>query len=107
MSLGNHAACNTSSAMAQELTERAVRIPPVGLQGDLVMPARAGGIVLFAHGSGSSRHSIRNRHVASVLQQGGFGTLLLDLLTEVEEEIDSRTRHLRFDIGLLAGRLRD
>jgi dienelactone hydrolase len=61
--------------------------------------------VLFAHGSGSSRHSSRNRYVASVLQHGGIGTLLLDLLTEAEEQVDMRTRHLRFDIGLLAGRL--
>jgi putative phosphoribosyl transferase len=91
--------------MPETITEQAVRIPPVGLSGDLVMPPRANGIVLFAHGSGSSRHSPRNRYVAQVLQRGGFGTLLLDLLTEAEEEVDLQTRHLRFDIGLLAGRL--
>jgi len=91
--------------MAQAITEEAVTIPPVGLSGDLIIPARATGIVLFAHGSGSSRHSRRDRYVASVLQEGGLATLLLDLLTEAEEEVDLRTRHLRFDIGLLAGRL--
>jgi alpha-beta hydrolase superfamily lysophospholipase len=62
-------------------------------------------MVLFAHGSGSGRHSPRNRHVAGVLHEGGFATLLLDLLTDSEEQVDLRTRHLRFDIGLLAGRL--
>jgi dienelactone hydrolase len=84
---------------------RAVRIPPVNLQGDLAVPKGATGIVLFAHGSGSSRHSSRNRYVARVLQQGGLGTLLLGLLTSDEERVDLQTRHLRFDIGLLAGRL--
>jgi putative phosphoribosyl transferase len=63
------------------------------------------GIVLFAHGSGSGRHSRRNRYVAKVLQDAGLGTLLFDLLTEEEEVIDERTRHLRFDIGLLTNRL--
>jgi putative phosphoribosyl transferase len=91
--------------MPQTIPEQAVRIPPIGLAGDLVLPPGATGIVLFAHGSGSSRHSSRNRYVAGVLQQGGFGTLLLDLLTETEEQVDLQTRHLRFDIGLLAGRL--
>lgn len=77
----------------------------VTLEGNLVIPYSAIGIVLFAHGSGSSRYSPRNRHVAEVLQQAGLATLLLDLLTLEEEEIDLRTRHLRFDIGLLASRL--
>jgi dienelactone hydrolase len=77
----------------------------VKLEGNLVIPAGAQGIVLFAHGSGSSRHSPRNRYVASVLQQEGLATLLLDLLTAQEEKIDLRTRQLRFDIGLLATRL--
>jgi putative phosphoribosyl transferase len=63
------------------------------------------GVVIFAHGSGSSRHSPRNRNVAQVLQNEGIATLLIDLLTEEEEEIDLQTRHLRFDIGLLAQRL--
>jgi len=91
--------------MQLEITEVSVIIPPAGLSADLVIPARATGIVLFAHGSGSSRHSARNRYVAGVLQQGGLATLLLDLLTAVEEQVDLRTRHLRFDIELLAKRL--
>ncbi len=85
--------------------ERGIEIPPVGLPADLLLPPDAKGVVLFAHGSGSSRFSSRNRFVASVLQQAGFGTLLLDLLTAQEEQIDLRTAHLRFDIGLLAERL--
>ena len=93
--------------IGQTIAEECVRIPPVGLAGDLMVPQQATGIVLFAHGSGSSRHSRRNRYVAGVLQQGGLGTLLLDLLTKAEEEVDLRTTHLRFDIDLLAGRLRD
>jgi putative phosphoribosyl transferase len=93
--------------MTQSITEQAVKIPPLGMAGDLVLPPSPAGIVLFAHGSGSSRHSPRNRSVAGVLQEGGFGTLLLDLLTEAEEQVDLRTRHLRFDIELLAGRLGD
>jgi len=75
------------------------------LIGDLVCPADAMGVVLFAHGSGSGRHSSRNRFVAGELQQAGLATLLLDLLTEQEESIDQHTGHLRFDIGLLADRL--
>ena len=75
------------------------------LSGDLAVPSRPLGIVVFAHGSGSSRHSRRNRAVAEVLQRSGFATLLLDLLTEGEEQVDARTGHLRFDIGLLAGRV--
>ncbi|HEY9658444.1 MAG TPA: alpha/beta hydrolase, partial [Allocoleopsis sp.] len=77
----------------------------VQLEGNLVIPGGASSIILFAHGSGSSRHSTRNRYVASVLQQEGLATLLLDLLTVEEEEIDLRTRQLRFNIGLLATRL--
>lgn len=75
----------------------------VVLQGILDMPENAKGTVLFAHGSG--RHSLRNRYVAGVLQDAGIGTLLFDLLTEEEEVIDEQTRHLRFDIALLADRL--
>src|SRR5438067_12938534 len=86
-------------------SEREVKIAPTGLTGDLVMPSRAAGLVLFAHGSGSSRHSPRNRFVASVLHQGEFATLLLDLLTPAEEQVDLATGHLRFDIELLAERL--
>jgi putative phosphoribosyl transferase len=78
---------------------------PVMLEGNLSLPEGARGVVLFAHGSGSSRHSSRNRHVAELLNQGGLATLLVDLLTVDEEIFDLRTAHLRFDIGLLAGRL--
>jgi putative phosphoribosyl transferase len=69
------------------------------------VPEDARGVVLFAHGSGSSRLSPRNRYVAQVLREGGLATLLIDLLTPEEEAIDARTDQLRFDIGLLAGRL--
>src|SRR5688500_9481362 len=77
----------------------------VALEGNLLVPPTATGIVLFVHGSGSSRFSSRNRHVASVLRGGGMGTLLIDLLTGEEERVDMRTGHLRFDIGLLADRV--
>ncbi len=77
----------------------------VTLEGNLIVPPGATGIVLFAHGSGSSRFSSRNRYVAEVLRVGGLGTLLLDLLTPEEELVDTRTAHLRFDIELLADRL--
>lgn len=75
------------------------------LHGDLVIPDRAKGLVVFAHGSGSSRHSPRNRFVARRINKEGLGTLLMDLLTEEEEQIDEATRELRFDIGLLATRV--
>jgi dienelactone hydrolase len=77
----------------------------VALEGNLGVPQVAEGVVLFAHGSGSSRHSPRNRYVAQVLREAGLATLLIDLLTVEEETIDLRTRHLRFDIDLLAARL--
>lgn len=77
----------------------------VALDGSLALPKSASGLVLFAHGSGSSRHSPRNRYVAQVLQAGGIGTLLFDLLTRQEESVDQYTAELRFDIGLLAERL--
>ena len=77
----------------------------VTLEGELIIPPGARGIVLFAHGSGSSRHSPRNQYVARVIRQHGVGTLLFDLLTREEEAVDLRTRQLRFDIRLLAGRL--
>jgi putative phosphoribosyl transferase len=85
----------------------AVRIPAGGavLEGDFGIPRAARGMVLFAHGSGSSRHSPRNRYVARVLRQAGLATLLFDLLTEEEEAIDMRTAELRFNIALLAQRL--
>jgi len=78
---------------------------PDAIEGDLGVPDDAQGIVVFAHGSGSSRMSPRNRMVASVLNDAGFATLLIDLLTVAEETVDVRTRRLRFDIGLLAERL--
>src|SRR5437764_1756190 len=89
--------------------EGLVRVNAAGvtLEGNLLVPPGARGIVLFAHGSGSSRFSSRNRYVAQVLRDGGLGTLLIDLLTASEEAIDERTRHLRFDIDLLARRLVD
>jgi pimeloyl-ACP methyl ester carboxylesterase len=77
------------------------------LEGRLEVPAGATGIVLFAHGSGSSRYSPRNQFVARVIREAGLGTLLFDLLTQEEEVVDRQTRHLRFDIGLLASRLID
>src|SRR4051812_23863800 len=75
------------------------------LRGELVVPLGASGVVLFAHGSGSSRHSPRNQFVARTLREHGIGTLLFDLLTEAEETQDRFTGHLRFDIDLLARRL--
>jgi putative phosphoribosyl transferase len=75
------------------------------LEGNLGVPEGASGVVLFAHGSGSGRHSPRNRYVAGQLRQAGLATLLIDLLTEDEEAEDQFTGHLRFDIGLLADRL--
>jgi dienelactone hydrolase len=75
------------------------------LEGDLIIPDAAGGIVLFAHGSGSSRHSPRNRFVARELNNAGLATLLIDLLTAEEEAVDNYTGELRFDIGMLAERL--
>jgi putative phosphoribosyl transferase len=89
------------------MEERGVRVSagPVELEGDLGVPEEAAGVVLFAHGSGSGRHSPRNRYVAGVLRGAGLATLMIDLLTREEEEADLRTGHLRFDIGLLAERL--
>lgn len=75
------------------------------LPGDLALPDRPSGVVLFAHGSGSSRHSPRNRAVAAGLNRAGIGTLLIDLLTAREGEADDATRELRFDIDLLTRRL--
>jgi putative phosphoribosyl transferase len=77
----------------------------VELDGDLTVPASARGLVVFAHGSGSGRHSPRNRYVAEALNRAGLATLLLDLLTPAEEEEDLRTRRLRFDVGLLGDRV--
>jgi dienelactone hydrolase len=87
--------------------ERLVRVTAGGviLEGNLSLPEGARGVVLFAHGSGSSRHSSRNRYVARLLNEAKLATLLVDLLTAEEEAVDLRTAHLRFDIGLLAERL--
>src|SRR4051812_36494185 len=91
----------------RDLVEDQVRVEagPVTLEGNLGVPEGARGVVLFAHGSGSGRHSPRNRFVARQLRAAGLATLLVDLLTEDEEAVDQYTAHLRFDIGLLAGRL--
>jgi putative phosphoribosyl transferase len=85
----------------------AVTIPleSILLEGDLSVPTKASGAVLFAHGSGSSRRSPRNRYVADLLNESGLATLLIDLLTEDEQQVDLQTAHLRFDIPLLAKRL--
>ena len=93
--------------MEREGAERLIRVAAgaVTLEGNLSLPKGADGIVLFAHGSGSSRHSPRNRYVAWLLNEAGLATLLVDLLTSEEEAIDLTTAHLRFDIGLLAWRL--
>jgi putative phosphoribosyl transferase len=87
--------------------EEAVQVLAHGvpLEGSLAVPEGATGVVVFAHGSGSSRHSERNRHVAGVLQEAGLATLLFDLLTTKEEELDRRTAHLRFNTDLLSHRL--
>jgi dienelactone hydrolase len=82
-----------------------MRLGKLTLRGQIDVPEGATGIVLFAHGSGSSRLSPRNQLVARILRSGGLATLLFDLLSEEEEQIDMRTRHLRFDINLLSERL--
>ena len=81
-----------------------IALDGITIFGDLQLPPGAHGLVIFVHGSGSSRFSSRNRHVAGMLNQVGLGTLLLDLLTREEQEIDERTMQLRFDIPLLAKR---
>src|SRR6516162_759857 len=85
------------------------QIPAGGvvLEADITIPQPARGLVVFAHGSGSSRFSPRNRYVAGVLEDAGLATLLVDLLTKAEEQVDLRTREHRFDIELLAGRVRE
>src|SRR3982750_855127 len=89
----------------KEHTEIEIPFGDFYLNGELIVPANAAGVVLFAHGSGSSRHSPRNQFVARTLRDAGVGTLLFDLLTQDEEEEDRYTGHLRFDINLLAERL--
>jgi putative phosphoribosyl transferase len=90
----------TSQTLAVQIRAGAALV-----NGDLTVPDRALGLVIFAHGSGSSRFSERNRAVAQTLQEGGFGTLLLDLLTREEEAVDIRTREYRFDIDRLGQRV--
>lgn len=87
------------------LSEVRIKASLVELEGELALPDSPLGVVLFAHGSGSSRHSPRNRYVADALQEGRLGTLLMDLLTPAEDQIDSRTAELRFNIDLLAERV--
>ena len=94
----------TGTARARDVQ---IRSGAAMLYGDLSISTGAQGVVLFAHGSGSSRHSPRNQFVARTIREAGVGTLLFDLLTAEEEAIDARTGHLRFDIGLLAARLID
>jgi dienelactone hydrolase len=86
---------------------RPISIPvdSTGIQGDLTVPEHSAAIVVFAHGSGSSRHSPRNKYVAQALNDAGMTTLLIDLLTADEESVDIETAHLRFNIDLLAHRL--
>src|SRR3974377_812077 len=96
-----------NDAFTSEERDVVVRIPANDflLSGNITIPPEARGLVLFAHGSGSSRHSPRNRYVASELREGALGTLLIDLLTPGEEETHLLAGQLRFDIELLATRL--
>jgi dienelactone hydrolase len=100
-------AVDASRTATKALSRQPLHIPAGGatLDADLSLPPAAQGVVLFAHGSGSSRFSPRNRHVAEVLNQARLATVLADLLTPEEEIVDDRTRHLRFDIELLSERL--
>ena len=93
----------TTNNKVQETVQ--IPVDSVSLSGDITIPEGNKGVVLFAHGSGSGRKSPRNRYVARVLQDAGFGTLLFDLLTQEEEVVDSQTRHLRFDIVMLSKRM--
>lgn len=104
---GGTAARPVDTGPGDEPVFRAVRIEEDGvvLDGDLVIPPAARGLVIFAHGSGSSRHSRRNIAVAEALHRRGLATMLLDLLTPEEEAVDAQTAHIRFDIPLLASRL--
>ena len=98
---------NTGYAGVERAHDVQIASGAATLEGELIVPAGAQGLVLFAHGSGSSRHSPRNQYVAQVIRKGDVGTLLFDLLTREEEAVDIYTRHLRFDIRLLAERLVD
>jgi putative phosphoribosyl transferase len=96
---------NESVKPLSESLDVRLALPGAELGGFLTLPEEARGLVLFAHGSGSSRHSPRNQYVAGILQGAGLGTLLMDLLTRDEDAVDQFTREFRFDIGLLADRL--
>jgi putative phosphoribosyl transferase len=98
-----------NNSVAQTAEDQLVQVPAgsVTLEGNLSLPEQSRAIVLFAHGSGSSRHSPRNRYVARMLNEARLATLLIDLLTLHEEVLDARTAHLRFDIDLLTERLVD
>ena len=96
---------NTSEQQTFDTQQVLISADNVTLEGELVIPQSPKGVVLFAHGSGSSRHSSRNRFVAQRLQKAGLATLLFDLLTREEEEVDILTRQHRFDIDLLTRRL--
>jgi putative phosphoribosyl transferase len=87
------------------MVETSIPLNGVTLGAGLIVPRQASGLVIFAHGSGSSRHSPRNQYVARTLREAGLGTLLFDLLTAEEEQAEADTRHLRFNIPLLAERL--
>ncbi len=95
----------TESPPATSLQSVSIPADGVRLDGELCIPPNASAIVVFVHGSGSSRHSPRNQYVARILRQAGLATLLFDLLTKQEEAEDEFTRHLRFDIALLTRRL--
>jgi putative phosphoribosyl transferase len=94
---------NSAAGLARDSVR--LELGEVTLEGDLSLPTRPVGLVLFAHGSGSSRHSPRNRFVAGVLHEAGLATLLMDLLTADEEVLDDRSGELRFDVALLGRRL--
>jgi putative phosphoribosyl transferase len=100
-----HARAQPARPARVHTREVCVPLTSVQLRADLAVPANARGIVMFAHGSGSGRHSPRNRYVAETLHAHGLATLLADLLTDEEEQADRVRRQLRFDIPLLAGRL--
>jgi putative phosphoribosyl transferase len=102
---GEQMTAATSARTSMRANEIQINAGSVLLNGELKVPDKATGIVSFAHGSGSSRHSPRNQFVARVIRDAGVGTLLFDLLTREEEVIDNYTREFRFDINLLARRL--
>jgi putative phosphoribosyl transferase len=95
----------SEAAVPASATEVVVPVGEAALDGNLVLPEQPTGIVVFAHGSGSGRHSPRNGRVAATLNEAGLGTLLIDLLTGAEEKVDRLTSEHRFDIDLLARRL--